>query len=94
MLNEITSKEFGKLMSSRKNFKLINIITDESEDFMFTPRTMLVRPDSIESKIPQKLSKQDLIVIYSKRGNMNLIQDAAIKLLSLGYKHLIIYPGL
>jgi hypothetical protein len=93
MFNEITNMEFGKLMRSRKNFKLINLITDESEDFMFTPRTMLVRPDSIESKVPAKLNKQDLIVLYSKKGNLELIQDAAEKLLALGFKHIIIYPG-
>ncbi|MBN1411431.1 MAG: hypothetical protein JW969_11355 [Spirochaetales bacterium] len=93
MYNEITCREFEKLIQSRKNFRLLNIIPEKEENFTYTPKAMLVRLDSIENIIPRKLDKQDLIVLHSKKANKGLIERAAEKLLSIGFKHLVIHAG-
>ena len=80
-----------KLMSSNKDYKLIDVMTENSYNYEHIKGAISIPMEDIDKTAKYKLRKDDFIIIYSKDKNCNRSENSARKLESMGFGNIHIY---
>ncbi|HOX54177.1 MAG: rhodanese-like domain-containing protein [Candidatus Omnitrophica bacterium] len=93
MIKKITRDDLVRLMSSKKPFKLIDVLSHESYDQEHIKGSISLPVDEIDQTAKAMFKKSDKLVTYCASFECQASTKAAEKLLALGFKRVLDYKG-
>lgn len=93
MVENITKNQLKEKLDNETNLKLVNVLPKENFEEKHIPGSLNIPVDQIEEKAPQRLDKNEKIVVYCANFECSASPKAAEKLEKLGYKNVYDYEG-
>lgn len=93
MVKNITRDELLKMISGGEKFKLVDVLDKVHYEKEHIRGAISLPLGDIENKASKLLKKDETIVVYCASFSCQASTQAAEKLLSLGYKHVLDYKG-
>ena len=93
MVENITKNQLKEKLDNEANLKLVNVLPKENFEEKHIPGSLNIPVDQIEEKAPQRLDKNEKIVVYCANFECSASPKAAKKLEKLGYKNVYDYEG-
>jgi len=84
-LRFITIEELLEMMENGEEFKLVDVLTEESYKGGHIPNAINIPLNSLDALAPKHLDKADTIVVYCSDYTCHASTDATRKLLEMGY---------
>jgi rhodanese-related sulfurtransferase len=81
----ITIEKLLEMMANNEDFKLVEVLSQESFDEGHIPGAINIPLGRLESLVDEQLAKDDTIVVYCSNYTCEASTKAARKLLELGY---------
>lgn len=93
MVESISAKELKNRLESDEDFKLINVLSEESFNEEHIPGSRNIPTAKIDKKAEEELDKSEEIIVYCASFQCGASPKAAQKLEEFGYKNVIDYEG-
>lgn len=93
MVKTITRDELWKMISSKKDFKLVDVLSKEHFAQEHIKGAISIPLEELDNKASEFLKQDDLIVVYCASFQCQASTNAAEKLMKLGYKNVLDYKG-
>lgn len=93
MVQKLTKEQLKDKLDGDTQVKLVNVLPKESFEEKHIPESMNIPVTDIENTAPQRLDKEDEIVVYCADFECNASPKAAKKLEELGYRNIYDYEG-
>lgn len=93
MFLQLTTPQFITLLTSSKHFHLVGVMDGDRFEKERIPGSVVISENEIEERAYSLFSKEELVVVYCESMESRAGERAACKLASLGYKHIIHFPG-
>ncbi len=93
MTQKLTKEQLKDKLDSNTQIKLVNVLPKESFEEKHIPGSINIPVTDIENIAPQRLDKNDEIVVYCADFECSASPKAAKKLEELGYKNVYDYEG-
>ncbi len=93
MVKKITRDELMQMISSGQKFKLVDVLEASHYEKEHIQGAISLPVNEIEKKAKKLLKKDETVVVYCASFDCQASTNAAEKLLSLGYKHVLDYKG-
>lgn len=93
MIKKITRDDLVRLMSSKKAFKLIDVLSHDSYEEEHIKGSISLPVDEIAQRAKAMFKKSDTLVTYCASFECQASTNAAEKLLALGFKRVLDYKG-
>ncbi len=93
MTQKLTKEQLKDKLDSNTQIKLVNVLPKESFEEKHIPGSINIPVTDIENIAPQRLDKNDEIVVYCADFECSASPKAANKLEELGYKNVYDYEG-
>jgi rhodanese-related sulfurtransferase len=93
MLKKISSSQLDTLLSSKRNYKILDLLPREQARHDYIPGAVSFPENMIEEYAPEFLEKNDFIIVHSADNDNQAIELAADKLLAMGYKNIVEWEG-
>lgn len=93
MVKKITRDDLMKMVSSGESFKLVDVLDESHFEKEHIKGAISLPLDQIEKKAAKMLKKDEAVVVYCASFECQASTNAAEKLLSMGYKHVLDYKG-
>ena len=93
MFIQITKPQLRTLLKSNKMIKLLGALDRKRFEQGHIPGSIFIPEHELENTVSSYISREDLVVVYGQNIASNDGEHASSKLASLGYKHIIYFPG-
>ena len=93
MARKITRDELLKMFTSKKEFKLVDVLSSDSYEKEHIEGALSMPLEEMETKASQLLKKDDTIVVYCASFDCKASTMAAEKLMAMGFKDVLDYKG-
>jgi len=93
MTQKLTKEQLKDKLDNNTQIKLVNVLPKESFEEKHIPGSINIPVTDIENIAPQRLDKNDEIVVYCADFECSASPKAAKKLEELGYKNIYDYEG-
>ena len=93
MIAQITMAQFRTLMYSSKRFTLVDTLSKSHHMREHIPGAICIPAGEIEKTAPQCLPRDELIIVYGEGFGRDDSEAVAQKLVDLGFKHVVRFPG-
>ena len=93
MILKLTKSQLKTLLRSSKHFILVDTTPSERFTREHIPGAFSLPLNEIDNQAEKLLSQEDLIIVYDENIRSNISERAAHKLTSLGFKHVLEFPG-
>lgn len=93
MTEKITKNQLKKKLDQNSNLKLVNVLSEKKFEEKHIPSSINIPVTEIEKSAPQRLDKEDEIVVYCADFECQASPKAAKKLEELGFKNIYDYEG-
>lgn len=93
MVKNITRNELMKMISKGEEFTLVDVLDKDHYEKEHIKGAVSLPVSDIEKRAAKLLKKDETIVVYCASFDCQASTNAAKKLLSLGYKHVLDYKG-
>lgn len=93
MMKTITAEELKKKMDSNEAFLLIEVLLPEMYNQWHIPGAINIPADDIKEIAPEKLKKDEEIIVYCRSFTCKASDRAAETLEEMGYENITIFKG-